>query len=77
MDKNPTATEKIRKRFSDTYNRRNRAFSKEELESYAEGLSYNWLNEIVRTGLEQNHSLGFSAVVKTAVIMSVLDTMTR
>lgn len=62
MDKNPTRDrEKYVKDFlTHTNPVRNRAFSKEELESYAEGLSYNWLNEIVRTGLEQNHSLGFS-----------------
>ena len=62
IDKNPTRDREkyIRDFLTHTNPVRNRAFSKEELESYADSLSYNWLDEIVRTGLEKNHSLGFS-----------------
>ncbi len=61
IDKNPTRDRKIHKRFSDTYQSgKKQSFFKRRIESYADSLSYNWLDEIVRTGLEKNHSLGFS-----------------
>lgn len=35
-------------------------FADYELESYRNGKSYNWLDEVTRTGLQQNHALSFS-----------------
>jgi TonB-linked SusC/RagA family outer membrane protein len=36
------------------------AFAKYELQSYRNGKSYDWLNEVVQTGMQQNHSINFS-----------------
>lgn len=38
----------------------NRVFADYEFESYQNNNNYNWLNEVSRTGVEQNHSLSFS-----------------
>lgn len=38
----------------------NIAFSQQEFDTYNSGRSFNWLDQVTRTGLQQNHSLGFS-----------------
>lgn len=35
-------------------------FAQYELDAYNNDLNYNWLDEVVRTGVDQNHSLSFS-----------------
>lgn len=36
------------------------AFGNDELETYKQGKSYSWLDEIRRQGIQQNHAVGFS-----------------
>lgn len=36
------------------------AFGAYELEAYKNGDSYNWLDRVTRTGVKQNHTIGFS-----------------
>ncbi len=62
MDKNPTADRQryIDRSLTNTNPIKNLIFSKEELESYTNGDSYNWLNEITRKGVEKNHAISFS-----------------
>lgn len=38
----------------------NIAFSQQEFDTYNSGRSFNWLDQVTRTGFQQNHSLGFS-----------------
>jgi TonB-linked SusC/RagA family outer membrane protein len=59
MDKNPTADRLSyinRYLTSDT----SIAFAKYEQDTYEQGKSYDWLNAVTRTGIQQNHTLGFS-----------------
>lgn len=35
-------------------------FADYEMETYNSGKSYNWLNEVIRTGIQSNHNLSFS-----------------
>lgn len=35
-------------------------FAQYELDAFAKNLNYNWLDEVTRTGIDQNHSLSFS-----------------
>lgn len=41
-------------------------FDNYEKQSYATGTSYNWINELIRTGIEQNHNLSFSGSSPTS-----------
>ncbi|WP_018626846.1 SusC/RagA family TonB-linked outer membrane protein [Niabella aurantiaca] len=41
-------------------NEDNKYFSAQEMAAYNSGKSYNWLDEVTRNGLQQNHVLGFS-----------------
>jgi len=41
-------------------NEDNKYFSAQEMAAYNSGKSYNWLDEVARNGLQQNHVLGFS-----------------
>ena len=67
MDKNPNANRQNHiDRFLLTDNmNRNAAFSQEEWDSYTNGMSYNWLDEVVRTGYQQNHSVSVSGGSET------------
>lgn len=38
----------------------NIAFSNQEFDTYNKKQSYNWLDQVTRTGFQQNHALGFS-----------------
>lgn len=40
--------------------KRNVAFSETELNSYKNGETYNWLDEVTRSGFQQNHAVSFS-----------------
>ncbi len=62
MDRNPNADRQayIERSLTNPNPIRNLIFSREELESYAEGNSYNWLEEIVQKGFQQNHTVGVS-----------------
>lgn len=64
MDANPT---KDRQKYIDSYLTidgkrvsRNVAFLPEELEAHNQGLTYNWLNEVTRPGLQHNHAVSVS-----------------
>jgi TonB-linked SusC/RagA family outer membrane protein len=41
-------------------NNANKPYSNQEFETYQAGKSYNWLDEVKRTGFQQNHAIGFS-----------------
>ena len=58
MDENPTANRQtyINSLLADG----SPAFGADELKTYREGNSYNWLDEIRQTGIQQNHTLSFS-----------------
>jgi TonB-dependent starch-binding outer membrane protein SusC len=62
IDKNPTADRAhyIEKSLTNTNPLKNLIFSKEELDSYANGKNYDWLSQITRKGFEQNHAVSFS-----------------
>lgn len=62
MDKNPLADRDryIKNSLTNTNPIKNLIFSKEELESYANGSTYNWLDQITRTGFQQNNAISFS-----------------
>lgn len=62
MDKNPTKDRNayIASFLTNTNPLRNIAFSKDELTSYANGQTYDWLSQIVQEGRQQNHSVSFS-----------------
>jgi len=62
IDKNPNADRirYIEKSLTNINPIKNLIFSKEELESYTDSLSYNWLDQIIRNGFQQNHALSFS-----------------
>lgn len=64
MDKNPT---KDRQNYIEKYltisgqrASRNVAFSELELEAHEQGMTYNWLDEITRVGVEHNHAATIS-----------------
>ena len=64
IDKNPT---KDRDNYIEKYltisgerASRNVAFSALELEAHEKGETYNWLNEIIRNGVEHNHAVSIS-----------------
>jgi len=58
MDNNPTAN---RQDYINTLTGANSpAFSADELAVYRSGQSYNWLDEITRNGVQQNHTATFS-----------------
>lgn len=58
MKDNPTAN---RQDYIDnTLLKSNIAFTDQELETYNNKKSYNWLDQVTRTGFQQNHALGFS-----------------
>jgi TonB-linked SusC/RagA family outer membrane protein len=55
---NPTAN---RQDYIDnTLLKTNVAFSNQEFDTYNKKQSYNWLDQVTRTGFQQNHALGFS-----------------
>lgn len=62
MDKNPTRDREqyIRNSLANPNPVRNLIFSAEELESYTNGITHSWLDEIVRRGLQKNHSVSMS-----------------
>ncbi len=62
IDKNPFANREnyIEKSLTNPNPIKNLIFSAEELESYVNGESYNWLNQITRSGFQQNHAASFS-----------------
>ncbi|HEX2394396.1 MAG TPA: SusC/RagA family TonB-linked outer membrane protein, partial [Bacteroidales bacterium] len=62
MDKNPTKDREkyITSSLTTDNPIKNLIFSKDELESYASGRTYDWLDPITRKGLQQNHALSFS-----------------
>lgn len=62
MDSNPN---KDRERYINNYltqtnPAKNIAFSKDELDAYANGQSYNWLDRVTKSGFQQNHAVSFS-----------------
>ncbi|MDR0798528.1 MAG: SusC/RagA family TonB-linked outer membrane protein, partial [Dysgonamonadaceae bacterium] len=66
MDANPgTDRETAEKIFSNPNVNRNPIFTKEDLETLADSTSYNWLDEVVRSGFQQNHSLAISGGSET------------
>lgn len=62
MDKNPTKDRQayIEKSLATTNPIKNLIFSKEELESYINGASSDWLGYVTRSGFQQNHAVSFS-----------------
>ena len=69
MHDNPTAN---RQDYIDnTLMKTNTAFSDAEFETYRSGKSYNWLDEVISSGFQQNHSVSFSnATEKNNVYIS-------
>ncbi|MFZ4862927.1 SusC/RagA family TonB-linked outer membrane protein [Sphingobacterium sp. Mn56C] len=67
MDENPTADRAayLESLLSRTTGN-NVVLSPEELENYKANKTNNWLNELTRTGVEQNHSLNFSGSDETS-----------
>lgn len=61
-DKNPTRNRQtyIDRYLATTDPVRNVIFSREELQSHADSVSYNWLDQIVQKGFQQNHTVSFS-----------------
>ncbi|HEY0272690.1 MAG TPA: SusC/RagA family TonB-linked outer membrane protein, partial [Chitinophaga sp.] len=58
MKDNPTAN---RQDYIDnTLMKTNIAFSNQEFDTYNKKQSYNWLDQVTRTGFQQNHALSFS-----------------
>lgn len=62
MDKNPSADRQryIERSLTQTNPIKNLIFSKEELESFANDTTYNWLPEVTRRGFKQNHAVSMS-----------------
>jgi TonB-linked SusC/RagA family outer membrane protein len=62
IEKNPSKDRQsyIDKSLATTNPIKNLIFSKDELDSYANGISSNWLGEITRSGFQQNHAVSFS-----------------
>ncbi|MGF7041593.1 TonB-linked SusC/RagA family outer membrane protein [Mucilaginibacter lappiensis] len=55
---NPTANRQDY--INNTLLKTNIAFSKQEFDTHNSGKSYNWLDQVKRTGYQQNHALSFS-----------------
>ncbi len=57
----PDATpEEINEYLQNTILGSNNVFSEEELAGYRAGKTYDWLDQVVQTGVQQNHNLSFS-----------------
>ncbi|MDE6853881.1 MAG: SusC/RagA family TonB-linked outer membrane protein, partial [Muribaculaceae bacterium] len=70
---NPGAsTEEIQDHIDNFVMAPDKAFAAEELETYANGNSYDWVAPLLRTGVTTNHNLSFSqASEKTSVYISL------
>lgn len=62
MDKHPNADREkyIKNSLTNPNPTKNLIFSADELESYADSVSYNWLDEITQPGFQQNHAVSLS-----------------
>lgn len=70
---NPTASEAdVQNYITNTIWGTNTVFSAEEMETYKSGKSYDWLSQVLRTGVQHNHNLSFSrGADKTNIYMSL------
>ena len=62
MDKHPNADREkyIKNSLTNPNPTKNLIFSTDELESFADSISYNWLDEITQPGFQQNHAVSLS-----------------
>lgn len=51
----------------------NLAFSEDELNTYKSGRSYNWIDQVLRTGVQQNHTVSFSNGMEKGNIYASLN----
>lgn len=51
----------------------NMIFSEDEMSTYKSGKSYNWIDEVLRTGIQQNHTVSFSNGMEKGNIYASLN----
>lgn len=51
----------------------NLAFSPDELDTYNSGRSYNWIDQVLRTGVQQDHTVSFSNGIENGNVYASLN----
>lgn len=51
----------------------NLAFSPDELDTYNSGRSYNWIDQVLRTGVQQDHTVSFSNGMENGNVYASLN----